>query len=214
MSELTHSEVITTVDMDSLFDQPETVEVDDVFTSQDTVSNSNSSLDLEDIPSIEFSAEDIEKVESELYLSKGLYKWIKAPSIKASYIDQDKRPTDIMQQLYIKTGNSKYDKGRMIINLSGVVENIDSGKKGLFRFSYSPDYRTYVNKIDNKDSNEGDMLTKSFAGLTNFYFQKYERRAKDIPKDLNLMLASAAYHMYITLNKDGNANYLGKLQEA
>ena len=214
MSELTQSELITTVDMDSLFDDAETVEVEDVFTSQNTANNSSSSLELDDIPSIEFSAEDIERVESELYLPKGVYKWIKEPTIKASYIDQDKRPTDIMQQFYMKTGNARYDKGRMIININGVVENTESGKKGFFRFSYSPDYRTYTNKVDNKDSGEGDMLTKAFAGLTNFYFQKYEKRAKDIPKELNVMLASNTYHMYITLNKAGNANFLGRLQEA
>jgi len=187
--------------VDSLFDTQDSLEVDDPFV-EDKPEDS-----FDEIPSVEVTAEDISELESKLFLPKGLYVWEKAPRITPRYIEEDKNPNDVMQKIFAQTHNSNHDKGRMILNVSGMVVSIDGTKKGLFQFAFSPDYRS-----NKDDSNQPDMLSRTFGGLTLFYYEKNEQKPKNIPKDVNIMITDCNYSMYITLSKGGNANYLGKFQ--
>jgi hypothetical protein len=195
------------------------VAVDDVFAAmnetvvEESISSTNSHQDIEDdeVLSLAIDQEELAKLESELYLPSGVYVWDKTPGIRRNYSEKDIAPSDMMQVMYKATGDIKYNKGRCIINVSGIVVNQQTLKKGRFSFGFSPDYRTFSNKETGAVSDEADMLSKTYAGLTTFYFSKEEKKVKNV-KDILNMLEEGVYSMYITLSKAGNANYLGRLQ--
>lgn len=191
-----------------------TLEVEDLFEEvvevEETSLESKEEINLDEILSVEIDQEELSKLEAELYLPKGVYTWVNPPTVKTTYNDTDKKPTDTAQRLYKSTGNAKYNLGRCFVSVSGVVQNKE-GKKGRFSFMFSPDYRTYLDKKTNKDSGEGDSASKNYSLLTTFYLEKYESKPKT-PNDVLNMLKEANYEMYITLSKAG-ANFLGKLQK-
>lgn len=196
------------------------VEMEDVFESisnnlvDETIPTNNAVTDLEDdaILSLDIDQEELAKLEAELCLPAGVYIWDKTPTIRRVYSEKDIQPSDLMQQLYKATGDIKYNKGRCIVNISGMVINKETLKKGRFQFGFSPDYREYTNKETGARSGEADPLSKTYAGLTTFYFQKNEKKVKNI-KDVIGMLEECIYCMYITMSKTTNSNYLGRLQK-
>ena len=196
------------------------VELDDVFNTisnnlvDETIPSHNEVTELEDddVLSLDIDQEELSKLEAELCLAAGVYIWDKVPTIRRVYSDKDSQPSDLMQQMYKSTGDTKYNKGRLIVNVSGLVINRETLKKGRFQFGFSPDYREYTNKETGAKSGEADPLSKTYASLTTFYFQKYEKKIKNV-KDILTMLEECTYTMYITMSKTTNSNYLGRLQK-
>lgn len=180
---------------------PTQLSSEEIFDSEDVIDEesplSNASEDVETtedalmraFEETETDVEQLEKDRAELFLEPGNYYFLKGHKVSMSKMKDD----------------------RVMVNVSGMVQNIDTGKKGMFRFTVSPDKR--YQKIDGKESKDSspDMFFQGYVRVTDFFFSKFERRHKN-GKELLDLLRSNNYLMYITRGQKGG-NFLNQFKE-
>lgn len=144
--------------------------------------------------SFELSPEEVAKVENELFLPSGSYRWSEGNmSVRRNFIPDDKSPSD------------KSPEGRLVYNFSGMVEAVDGSRIGRYNgFGISPDARLAKTEAYR---DQMDFLTQNWAKATRLFFDKHERKPTTVGEVLQ-MLAQGLYYMYITRGKNGG-NYLG-----
>ncbi len=173
-------------------DQPESVEIVNPFPMQDTLTL---------LDTVALNPETLAKQEAALYLEAGNYQWDNGKvAVTVRHVDSDTAAGDIFGE----------SKGRCLIDFSGVVIG-DSGRKGLFRFSISPDTRLQHDREGNLvEPPTPDMFTKNYSRCTMLFFQGQERRPETVGEVIHFM-RRAMYTMYITLGKNGG-NYLNNFK--
>lgn len=192
----------TVISTHSLFDDDSVEEVtDEERTSLDNLDEEGTSDDLlAALQKVEVNAEELSKQEAELYLEAGDYFFLRGHSVTVSVIAKDKSAKDILSN------------GRTMINVSGQVQHNATGKKGMFRFTFSPDLRYQKDKDGNvKEPPTYDMFFQTYLKVTSFYFKKYESKPKN-QADLVNMVKKGSFLMYISRGKQGG-NFLGQFKE-
>jgi hypothetical protein len=192
------TELFTTDDIAAaLTSEDESISLDNPFTPDGEVP-SEDDVTLASILDTDIDPEELERKESALVLQSGNYTWVGEVQVNFSYNDADKATTDIAQR-------KGFNKGRMIWNISGQVQEKESKKKGRFNFTCSPDARKA------KDSADDDFFSKNYALVTNAFFKVMER----IPKKESEVVAfiqKKQYSMYVTLSRTGS-NFLNRVNK-
>jgi len=193
----------TVISADALFDDDASVEevTDEEKSSLDHLDEEGTSDDLlAALGKSEIDAEELSKQEAELYLEAGDYFFLRGHNVAVSVIAKDKNPKDVLQH------------GRTMINVSGQVQHSATSKRGMFRFTFSPDMRYQKDKDGNiKEPPTYDMFFQTYLKVTSFYFKKYESKPKN-QADLVTMLKKGSFLMYISRGKQGG-NFLGQFKE-
>src|SRR6266567_2998508 len=186
-----------------LFNSEESVELDAPENPFTTPSDGNSN---EDIFAEDFSLtpEHTKALEENLSLPAGQYKWDKTEqglslTLRKRYIEGDTEKGDVSSN------------GRLVYNVSGVVDPVNGGKKGRFSFDISPDIRYKRNQEGNViQPRSNDFSNDNWAKFSKLYFSKLDRLPLGT-KDVLLCVQQGMYYMYISLSKNGG-NFLGNLK--
>lgn len=170
---------------DPLKDAPETDTPDDILAM---------------LSAKELDGEALAKDQADLYLEAGDYFFKKGHTVSIANNAKDRHAQDLLPH------------GRTMVNVSGQVQHITSSKVGMFRFSFSPDKRYAKDQEGNiKQPETFDMFYQTWLKVNEFFFKKYERRAKNVGEVI-AMLKSGSYLMYITRSKQGG-NFFNSLKE-
>lgn len=177
-------------------DTTESIEMDNPFVNKEEVLSDDEAL-IEDILNLDTDVEVLADQLGSLFLESGDYMWDSSPYVRVSFVTNDTDSNDISS----KRGQPL---GRCMLNISGIVVSVKTGRKGRFNFTCSPDTR--------KVNGEADFPTKNYAMWAQHFFKKYERNVKN-PAETKAFIHSGGYVMYITKGKSGG-NFLNQIKNS
>ncbi len=153
----------------------------------------SSSVDILSLLDIDVNDNDLLERQASLSIPSGTYVWLdNKVNITVDFDDDNKSARDVAQKKGL-------DKGRCLLNVSGIVQMVDSARKGRFSFQLSPDIR--------KKDDDLDFASQNYAKVEQLFFKLYERKQKK-ESEIVTLIQSCVYSMYITYNEKTSRNYL------